>query len=1031
MRRYYRLRGLRFPFNCSLVTLLIFGVLTGAALAEQRFFVKRDGQMVPLHRSDRELVVTLKDSGKGEAARRRMATDGTGLVTDLPWAPDSRFKFLRVDKATAHKRSLVAGDPAIDEVFPVYRYSDSGSPVISTGTIALRLRPGSDNQILGQLLDDYRLDLVETVIGLDGTFIVKPSEKMGDEVLRAEALAFDRRVSWAQPNFRSPVYFSQASPSDPFFSRQWHLNNTGQQGGTLGADVNAPAAWLLGAEGQDVLIGMFDDACDVDHPDLVGNYTGIGHDLTVPSTSDEFENPRPKILADNHGTAVMGLAVARGNTIGVRGVAHLSQFTVSRGLGQLLSDSQLANAYLFARQQDVDVHINSWGLGGGAPIPAILEDAIETAFIEGRDLDGDGGDPPRGMVIVFASGNGIDRDGDGIPDNDGAGALLSPGDEIATLPSVFGVGASNDRDLIASYSNFGTTIDVLAPGGGDFSGITTTDVRDDAGFVDAGFNVGGVHIDGPPEFDVSGSYSGLFSGTSAACPIAAGVAALTLSINSQLTATDVYRILEHTAAKVSPTDADYHGVTNRSLRYGYGRIDAEAAVKAAQDSIVNGGRSWPGRPAGVVISAETGQLQWFQNGDPLEFREPDPNAEQDGETENIITLRTTDEFLVLESDSPIEFIPEDGKCYSKEQIGCGNVQPEPLPTNVIVLRVGCSLVCGTGSTGACEAGARQCVGFLLPTGTKYFAIYARSVIGRYSFGVSADTIGNIVDSGRLPPRAEAGTIPGGGGTDPDVGPKISIEFSPREGTSPLTVTFRGNASSVLPIDEDRTAWDFDIDDSVSVDAVTRNASHTYLLEPGETPTNQKTFIARLTMFDVEGNIGFAQAALSVTAAGIDPDTGADEDAELRIIIGIPGSVGSNIDSGRSPLAVELSIDAGNLVGTVESVRWDLGDGTIATSRFVSHIYVNNTGITLRIPITATVTIQTGSDRFARVISRRITVESGNPSDNTEDPTCTLEDGCGAVGPGGSGTPCGVMGILPLLFSLVSLLLVRRARKAAF
>ncbi|MCH8147870.1 MAG: S8 family serine peptidase [Planctomycetes bacterium] len=645
-------------------------------------------------------------------------------------------------------------------------------------------------------------------------------------------------------------------------------------------------------------------------------------------------------------------------------------------------------------------------------------------------MDGDGGDPPRGMVIVFASGNGIDRNDDGIFDNDGAGAQLSPGEEMATLPSVIGVGASTDRDLIASYSNYGTTIDVLAPGGDDFASLTTTDVRDDAGFVDGGFNIGGLHIDGPPDIDASGSYSGLFQGTSAACPIAAGVAALTLSINSKLSATDVRRILEHTSTKVSPTDADYHGVTNRSMRYGYGRIDAEAAVIAAQQSIINGGRTWPGRPAGVVISTETGQLQWLQNGDPLEFREPDPNADRNGASDDIMTLRTTDEFLVLQSDSPIDFIPEDGKCYSKEQIGCGSVEPNPLPTNVIVFRVGCSLVCGTGSTGACEAGARQCVGFLLASGTKYFAIYARSSIGRYSFGVSADTNQNIVDSGQLPPRAEAGTIPGGG-TDPDVGPKVSIQFSPREGTSPLVVSFQGNASSVLPIDDNRTSWDFDIDDSVSVDAVTRNASHTYLLEPGESPTNQKTFIARLTMFDVEGNIGFAQAAIAVTAAGIDPNTGADEDVELRIVISVPGSVGSNIDSGQSPLAVELSIDAGEIVGTVESVRWDLGDGTLATSRFVSHTYVNNTGISLRIPITATVTIRTGSNTSTRVVSRRITVASGDPFDDTEDHACTVEDGCGAVGPGGTGAPCGVMGVIPMLFSLISLLWIRRSRNSAY
>lgn len=1031
MRRFYRLRSFKCPPDGLLLAGLIIGVLGGSASAEERFVVKRDGRKVRIVRSESELAVTLKERGKGDATRLRMAADGTGMVADVPWAIDSRYKILRVPKATAMKRAMVADDPAIDEVFPIYRFADSDSAVISTGTIALRLRPDSDKYTLPKLLDDYRLTVVESVDGLDGTYIVRPSEEMGDEVLRAEVLAVDRRVLWAQPNFRSPVYFAQISPSDPFFTRQWHLSNTGQMGGTPGADVNAPAAWLLGAEGQDVLIGMLDDACDVDHPDLVSNYLGIGHDPTEPSTAPGFDDPRPKVVGDRHGTAVMGLAVARANTLGVRGVSHLSQFTVSRGLGQLPTDAELANAYLFARQQDVDVHINSWGLGGGVPIPAIIEDAIETAFIEGRDLDGDGGDPPRGMIVLFASGNGVDRNGDGIIDNDGIGALLGPGDELSTLPTVIGVGATNDRDLIASYSNFGSQIDVLAPGGGDFAGITTTDVSDD-GFIDGGFNIGGVNVSGETDIEGTGLYTGGFGGTSAACPIAAGVAALTLSISPLLSATDVHLILKHTSAKVSPNDAVYDDITSRSLRYGYGRVDAVAAVMAAQDSLSNGGRTWPSRPARTTVSNQTGQLTWLQNGDPLEFRGTISDNDPNSETENITVLRTTDEFLVLESDAPFVFLPEDGKCYSKEQIGCGSTEPEPLPLNVSVLRVGCSLVCGTGSTGLCEAGAPQCVGFLLPSGAKHFAIYARSNIGRYSFGVSVDTDGNILDSGELPPRAEAGTIPGGGGgVDADVGPKVSIEFSPREGESPLTVSFRGNAASVLPIDDDRTAWDFDIDDGIVVDATTRNATNIYLLNPGETPTNQKTFIARLTMFDVEGNIGFAQAAISVTAAGIDPDTGADADAELRIIISTPGSVGSDIDSGQSPLRVELSVDAGSLVGTVESVFWDLGDGTTATSRFVSHTYVNNTGISLRIPITATVTIQTGSETSIRVVSRRVTVESGDPSDLTVNPDCTEADGCGATGPGGEATPCGVLNMVPLLFSLVSLLWIRRSRRSAF
>ena len=397
------------------------------------------------------------------------------------------------------------------------------------------------------------------------------------------------------------------------------------------------------------------------------------------------------------------------------------------------------------------------------------EDALETAFIEGRDLDGEEGDnPPRGMVVMFASGNGINGFGPGI--------RLDAREDLSTLATVIGVGATNDQDQVAFYSNYGSEIDVLAPGGGDFTGITTTDNDDSAGYIDDGLNMGGVDEFGNPELDSAGLYIQSFSGTSAACPIAAGTAAVILSVNPLLTATDVRLILEHTCDKVSRDEADYDPVTNRSVRYGYGRINAAQAVLAAREAVTNGGRTWPERVANVQILADQGRLTWVQNGDPLEFVEEDDQGDEDGGDTTV--LRTTNEFLVLQSDGLFEFIPEDGVCYDRDQIGCGSTSPAPLPANVEVLAVGCGLTCGAETAGLCEAGAPQCVEFLQPAGKKYLAIYARSLIGRYSFGVKVDTDGNITDPGLLPPRSGAIDGGGGGGITPDVGPKVTINVSP-------------------------------------------------------------------------------------------------------------------------------------------------------------------------------------------------------------------------------------------------------------
>ncbi len=954
----------------ALLGLMLGGSIGRSASAdESRFYVLRHGTKIPVSQSPTEFGVVFREDADIEQSARRLAAQGKGVVEKVPGIRNSRLRVLRTSETSAKQRNVVLHDPDVADARPVYRFQNVAAPMVSSGQIVAKTRGGLTDAELDDLWNDYQVDVIQASEDLPDVYLLKTSADDHDEVLRAELLAGDRRVRWAQPNFRRPPKLRQMTAEDAFFPLQWHLNNTGQTGGTSDADIDAPEAWVL-SEGQDVLIGMFDDACDVEHEDLRENYIGIGHDPTLESDQPGFTDPRVKQLNDEHGTAVMGLAVARANSVGVRGVAYLSRFTVSRGVDSLLTDFDRASAFTFARQQDVDVHIDSWGVDG--PNSAVVEEAIEIAFEQGRPVEDGDQTLNLGMVIVWASGNDSNENFSGF--------------DYSTLPQVIGVGASTHRDERAFYSNFGVNIDMLAPGGDSLADrLTTTDNTDRAAAVDNGFNVNGAQDDGTL-FDDDGRYTNTFSGTSAACPIAAGVAALVISMNPRLSAADVRLILEHTCDQVNDDEADYHPITGRSTHYGFGRINAHRAVQAARQSVDNGGFTWPGRVFNVRV--RDGQLRWQ-------------------------TSVGTDEFLVVESDAPFEFRARDGQCYDRDQAGCGGVAPEPLPSGV---RPAAVIFCNAEN---CDLGDEHAIAVDTFAGTKYFGIFGRSLIGRYSFGVAADSDGNVTDAG--PAWAAVGDdAPDPDGGSMDEGPKVTISVSPLEGTSPLRVRFRGNAVSSLPIDDSRTEWDFDVDSTLDIKATTRDAEYVYVVERGT-----RTFTARLTMYDTVGNVGSASVMIRVRASegtgGTDDDPGG---SEVRILIGVPGNPTADVDSGRSPFEVQLSIDASSLAGTYQSIVWDLGDGSLLQrSLVVTHTYVNTTGTDMILPITVTVTTRSTGGAVLQTSATRLITIRPNPSQPPASNENTNENDNG--GGGGTDEGCGPFGFLPFLGSLGFLLLLRR------
>ncbi|MTI22300.1 T9SS type A sorting domain-containing protein [Fulvivirga sp. RKSG066] len=338
-------------------------------------------------------------------------------------------------------------------------------------------------------------------------------------------------------------------PNDPLFTDQWGLENTSQYGGTAGIDINALDAWEISKGSRDVIVAVLDHGFEMNHPDLQGNTFGTGFDSESGTT--------PALVLGSHGTACAGIIGAlQDNNTGVSGVAPNSQLmSISNSLvGSPNSRQKRADGINWAWQNGADIISNSWGSGVQY---AIIDNAITNALNNGR-----GG---LGTIIVFAAGNSNN-------------AVSYPAN---SNPDIIAVGAADDCGLrvdptggssCLSWNSFqgscfGAQLDVMGPG----AMISTTDRQ------------GGSGYDGT-------DYTASFGGTSSACPMVAGVAALILSVNPCLTHDEVEDIIEQTAQKVGGyAYANVGGRPNGTwhTEMGYGLVDAEAAVLMAQSMLPN------------------------------------------------------------------------------------------------------------------------------------------------------------------------------------------------------------------------------------------------------------------------------------------------------------------------------------------------------------------------------------------------------------------------------------------------------------
>ncbi len=343
---------------------------------------------------------------------------------------------------------------------------------------------------------------------------------------------------------RQPLF----TPDDRLFEYQWHLNNTGQTGGTEGEDVNVLNVWE-NFTGEGVVIGVIDDGLDPSHPDL--NYRAdLAYDFV-----DNDSDPTPPDTS-SHGTAVAGVAAAIGNNeIGVVGSAWEAEVTGIRYLGDTLY-TDLLDANVLNHQADViDISNNSWGptgpYGGLGPLAVA---AIQT------NTTADGG-----MIYVFANGNSLQE------------GLDSNYFSTTNLPTTLSVTAINDEGQQSYYANPGANIFVAAHS--NLPGIVTTDNVGDAGDT---------QYTGDPDLPIDpddpSNYQYEFGGTSSASPLVSGVIALMLEANPELGYRDIQHIFAETARMNDPDDDGWRvngGGYEVSHKYGFGAVDAEAAVERA------------------------------------------------------------------------------------------------------------------------------------------------------------------------------------------------------------------------------------------------------------------------------------------------------------------------------------------------------------------------------------------------------------------------------------------------------------------
>lgn len=523
----------------------------------------------------KDLIAVRTRSGRSAAqAVGPVATPASSHLDDgtlVARFPEAQVEVWRVPvgkaaRALDERKRALRSAPDVRFAGGVLVDPQTGEPVLYTENLFVKFVDTADPDDCEVALREAGLAVKREVDYATNAYFVEAPEGTGQRVFDiAQQLLARHDVEYCHPELIRPRARKAIAPP------QWHLMKTTLGGVVIDAHANVAAAQAV-TRGEGITIAVIDDGIDIDHPD----FGGAGKVVAPRDATLQTDDPRPKdpfgtgTDGENHGTACAGVACANG-TGGASGVApgaRLMPIRLSSGLGS----QREAEAFKWAADHGADVISCSWGPPDGrwwdasdprhqqrVPLPASTRLVLDHVTSRGRD--------GKGCVVLFAAGNGnesVDLDG------------------YASFPKVIAVAACNDRGTRSVYSDFGDAVSCAFPSS-DFGhapfdhpppltpGIWTTDRRGRDGYNP------GRTADG----DAAGHYTNSFGGTSSACPGAAGVAALVLSVNPALKWDEVKHLMERACDRIDPSGGAYDA-RGHSKRYGHGRLNALTALQLAR-----------------------------------------------------------------------------------------------------------------------------------------------------------------------------------------------------------------------------------------------------------------------------------------------------------------------------------------------------------------------------------------------------------------------------------------------------------------